>query len=179
MQLRARSSLPLAALWRGSKAHEQPGRVQTLGPNGARCSAGLPGPAGIGIRVTTARLSRADHMGPRGMARGEARAPPRAGDAPADRARGPVELNAAGRRLRAVLGFLQLPPRAPELGSLQPIGVSSGFTPALFAVDSFSAMRPFSSPTGTRSDWRTGALLAGSDRGSLWSDAVWWSSSSL
>jgi len=33
-----------------------------------------------------------DHLGPRGLAAGEASAPPRAGDAPADRPGGMVEL---------------------------------------------------------------------------------------
>ena len=49
------------------------------------------------------------------MAGGEARAPARIGDAPADRPRRLVELDARGRRLRAALGFLQLGPRAAEL----------------------------------------------------------------
>jgi hypothetical protein len=60
-------------------------------------------------------LHHLDLVGPRGGAGSEAGAPPRARDAPADRPRGLVELNAAGRRLRAALGFLHLSPRAPEL----------------------------------------------------------------
>jgi hypothetical protein len=60
-------------------------------------------------------LHHLDLVGPRGGAGSEGGAPPRAGDAPADRPRGLVKLNAAGRRLRAALGFLHLSPRAPEL----------------------------------------------------------------
>jgi len=56
-----------------------------------------------------------DHLGARGVAGGEARAPACSGDAAADRVRRLVELTPAGRRLRAALGFLQLAPRAPEL----------------------------------------------------------------
>ena len=49
------------------------------------------------------------------MAAGEATASPSTGDAPADRARRLVELDTRARRLRAALGFLQLPSTEPEL----------------------------------------------------------------
>src|SRR6266850_7899567 len=54
-----------------------------------------------GSRAALDPLHHIDHLGPRGMAGGKAGAPGRAGDAPADRARGLVELDARGRRLHA------------------------------------------------------------------------------
>jgi hypothetical protein len=55
------------------------------------------------VRVLLLIRHHLNDMGPRGVATGEAGAPPRIRDAPADRARGLVELDTRGRRLRAAL----------------------------------------------------------------------------
>ena len=49
----------------------------------------------VGSRPALDPLHHLDHLGPRRMAGGEARAPARVGEAPADRAGGVVELNGA------------------------------------------------------------------------------------
>jgi hypothetical protein len=54
----------------------------------------------LGSRAAPDPLHHLDHLGPRGMAGGEARAPARPGDAPPDRSRGLVELTPASRRQR-------------------------------------------------------------------------------
>jgi hypothetical protein len=50
--------------------------------------------APLGPRAALDPLNHIDHLGPRGMAAGEARSPARLGDAPANRAGGLVELDA-------------------------------------------------------------------------------------